>query len=250
MKSSSSAGPRRPAFSEFWLSATGTPWLVVSTRLPESARTRSSGPLVGLNPTGGAPDPSLVDGLLSLSVLPVVDGSRGSWCAPGLGLRDAVPYSSGLLGFSGMAAARSPVSAILRVAASSRARGAFADGPLTVERAEELAGPLGFDFGGGAALRLGLRLAISIPRLLSDAARAFPWPAAPRPRRSRALSPRAAAARRAAPAIPSTAHGPSPACDTGARPLPLRCARRPRARPLAGRRSVPWPLHRSAPSRG
>ena len=30
MKSSSSVGPRRPAFSEFWLSATGTPWLVVS----------------------------------------------------------------------------------------------------------------------------------------------------------------------------------------------------------------------------
>ena len=31
MKSSSSVGPRRPALSEFWLSPTGTPWLVVST---------------------------------------------------------------------------------------------------------------------------------------------------------------------------------------------------------------------------
>ena len=30
MKSSSSVGPRSPALSEFWLSATGTPWLVVS----------------------------------------------------------------------------------------------------------------------------------------------------------------------------------------------------------------------------
>ena len=42
MKSSSSVGPRRPAFSEFWLSATGTPWLVVSARPVESTRTRSS----------------------------------------------------------------------------------------------------------------------------------------------------------------------------------------------------------------
>jgi hypothetical protein len=30
-KSSSSVGPRMPALSEFWSSAMGTPWLVVST---------------------------------------------------------------------------------------------------------------------------------------------------------------------------------------------------------------------------
>ena len=48
MKSSSSVGPRSPAFSEFWLSATGTPWLVVSGWPPESTRTRSSGPVAGL----------------------------------------------------------------------------------------------------------------------------------------------------------------------------------------------------------
>src|SRR6186713_2050545 len=153
MKSSSNAGPRRPAFREFWLSATGTPWLVVSTRLAESARTRSSGPFAGLNPTGGAPDPTFVEGLLSLSVLPSVAGSRGSRCAPGFGLRAASPYSSALLGFAGIEAARSPVSAILRVAASSLPRGPFAEGPLTVEREELRAGPA--DFG---SLNAGARL--------------------------------------------------------------------------------------------
>ena len=45
--------PAETALSEFWLSATGTPWFVVSTRPPESTRTRSSGPLAGL--TAGPP---------------------------------------------------------------------------------------------------------------------------------------------------------------------------------------------------
>ena len=54
MKSSSSVGPRRPALSEFWLSAIGTPWLVVSARPLESTRTRSSGPLPGLMPGSAA----------------------------------------------------------------------------------------------------------------------------------------------------------------------------------------------------
>jgi len=77
-------------------------------------------------------------------VLPRVAGSRGSWRAPGFGLRAASPYSSALLGFAGMAAAMSPVSAILRVAASLVFPGAFADGPLTVERDELRAGAAGF----------------------------------------------------------------------------------------------------------
>ena len=60
MKSSSSVGPRRPAFSEFWLSATGTPWLVVSTWPLASTRTRSSGSIVGVRARGGAPRADLV----------------------------------------------------------------------------------------------------------------------------------------------------------------------------------------------
>ncbi len=66
-----------------------------------------------------------------------------------------------------MAAASSPASAILRVAASAASNGALADGPLTVEREDDPAGPLGFDcdFGcglacGRAALRFGLRVAM------------------------------------------------------------------------------------------
>src|SRR6186713_3518611 len=160
MKSSSSAGPRKPALREFWLSATGTPWLVVSTRLAESARTRSSGALVALSPAGGAPDPTFGDGLPSVSVLPPVAGSRGAVCAPGFGSRDAAPYSSFLLGLAGIAAASSPVSAILRVAASPESNGAFAEGPLAVERTVDFAGPLAFDFERSASLRLDFRLAI------------------------------------------------------------------------------------------
>ena len=62
MKSSSSAGPRSPALSEFWLSATGTPRLVVSGRSEESVRTRSSGRLPGFCPSFGLPLPTLADG--------------------------------------------------------------------------------------------------------------------------------------------------------------------------------------------
>jgi hypothetical protein len=36
-KSSSSVGPRDPLFSEFWLSETGTPWLVVRTAVSRSS---------------------------------------------------------------------------------------------------------------------------------------------------------------------------------------------------------------------
>ena len=139
--------------------------------MPESARTRSSGPLVGLNPTGGAPDPTLVDGLLSLSVLPVVAGSRGSLRAPGFGFRAAAPYSSALLGFAGMAAARSPVSAILRAAASSASRGALDEGPLTVERAEDFTVPAdleGFIAGARPCGARGFRTVFFLPAIFNS----------------------------------------------------------------------------------
>ena len=61
------------------------------------------------------------------------------------GLRAAAPYSSVLLGLDGMAAASSPVSAILRVAASSTSRRGLVEGPLIVDRDEERAGPRVFD---------------------------------------------------------------------------------------------------------
>ena len=70
MKSSSSTGPRVPDFNEFWLSAIRTPWFVVSGWPPPSTRTRSSGPVVGLLPSGALP-PVLADVLASDSVLAV-----------------------------------------------------------------------------------------------------------------------------------------------------------------------------------
>ena len=83
MKSSSSVGPRSPAFSECWLSATGTPWLVVSARPVESTRTRSSGPASGFWPMVGAPLPVLSEPLASLTVLEPTIGSSGLTDAPG-----------------------------------------------------------------------------------------------------------------------------------------------------------------------
>ena len=75
-------GPRRPALSEFWLSATGTPWFVVSTRPPESTRTRSSGPLPGLKLTCGLPLPTFGEAFVSVSVLPPTIGCGGSTACP------------------------------------------------------------------------------------------------------------------------------------------------------------------------
>ena len=138
MKSSSSVGPRRPAFSEFWLSAIGTPWLVVSTWPPESTRTRSSGPIAGIEPGGGAPSPVLAEAFASVSVLPVTAGSGGFAVAPGLGVLEAAPISLDLLALNGKAAARVSVSRILRTAESPPSpRGAFF-GPLTVALAAPL----------------------------------------------------------------------------------------------------------------
>ena len=75
MKSCSSVGPRSPALSELWLSATGTPWFVVSAWPVESTRTRSSEPIVLLSPTTGPPLPTLSDGWRSVTVLAPTMGS-------------------------------------------------------------------------------------------------------------------------------------------------------------------------------
>src|SRR3984885_6243436 len=141
MKSSSSVGPRRPALREFWLSATFTPWLVVSARPPESTRTRSSEAVVGLEPAVGLPEPSLGDALLSLSVLPLTAGSDGLNELP-VAATGGAPNSDGLAALKGNFAARASVPASFAVAASFTAV-VFGrcDGLLTVLRAELRAGP-------------------------------------------------------------------------------------------------------------
>jgi hypothetical protein len=164
MKSSSSAGPRNPAFSEFWLSATYTPWFVVMARAPPSARTRSSGPIVELKPVVGAPEPVLGEGLVSVSVLPVTATSSGSSGLPAGGLRALSPNSANLIGLVGIASARAAAPAALRAGRSPwSTRAALRAGPLTVAREEVLADSEVFEpadrFPGG------LRLAISVPRL-------------------------------------------------------------------------------------
>ena len=97
MKSSSSAGPRAPALSEFWLSAIATPWLVVSTCPLESTRTRSSVSMVALTPSS-ATVPVLPEKFCSDSVLPVGSLEGGLTLAPTGGVGAfASPYSSGLV---------------------------------------------------------------------------------------------------------------------------------------------------------
>jgi hypothetical protein len=105
MKSSIAVGPRRPIFSECWLSATGTPWLVVRWRSAGSTRTRSSGPRSGSRPCGGLPLPTLSELAISLLVLPVAAGVDGWRCSPTFGVRAASPYSDGLFWLNGMLAA-------------------------------------------------------------------------------------------------------------------------------------------------
>src|SRR3977135_4518373 len=78
MKSSIRVGPRNPAFREFWLSLTGTPWFVVSARPLESTRTRFSEAAAGLKLSWGVPEPTFGDGVISVSVLPASRGSGGS----------------------------------------------------------------------------------------------------------------------------------------------------------------------------
>jgi hypothetical protein len=85
MKSSSSAGPRTPYFSEFWLSATGTPWLVVSTLaagVDAHAVERFDG---GVHARAGATLPVFSEPFSSDSVLAV--GSRECGAAVGVACR-------------------------------------------------------------------------------------------------------------------------------------------------------------------
>src|SRR5688572_8060567 len=127
MKSSSSDGPRNPALSEFWLSPTGTPWLVVSARSVESTRTRSSGTLVLLLPTVGLPLPSLSEPCDSVTVLEPASGSSGLRWAPDSGATAVSgSYSPALLALNRSAAAArsaarsfSPASAAMRLWSAS-----------------------------------------------------------------------------------------------------------------------------------
>src|SRR4030095_1918104 len=135
MKSSSSVGPRRPAFSEFWLSAMGTPWLVVSTRSVESTRTRSSGPTVGFWPMLGPPLPTLSDPFSSVTVLAPAIGSDGFTDAPSGGASAAAgSYSAALLGLKVKAEATSCVAAAFSAVTSPRPDASGSAGPLTVVR--------------------------------------------------------------------------------------------------------------------
>src|SRR6218665_2972197 len=100
MKSLSSAGPRRPALSEAWLSATGTPWLVVRPWPALSASTRPSSPLLAFTPGWATPVLALV--LASLRVLaPTIGGA--STVLPALGRAAAAPNSLVLLALNGHA---------------------------------------------------------------------------------------------------------------------------------------------------
>src|SRR5512134_837492 len=94
MKSSSSVGPRSPAFSEFWLSPIATPWFVVIASPHASDRARSS-----------APD--LADALSSLSVLAEAARESQAVSAPrGGATAFPRPNSLALPALQGIAAAR------------------------------------------------------------------------------------------------------------------------------------------------
>src|SRR4030095_2396509 len=137
MKSSSSAGPRNPALSEFWLSAIGTPWLVVRTRPLESVRTRSSEALPGLKLICGLPAPTFCEALISVGVIPATTGCGGSTACPTEGLRARSPNSLGFAALNGNAEATASVPACFAVAASETSATPCA-GPLAVERALDL----------------------------------------------------------------------------------------------------------------
>ena len=161
MKSSMRVGPRRPALSEFWLSATGTPWLVVSPWPVASVRTRSSGPLAGLAPVRGSPLPALAEAFASLRVLPPAEGMGGGKCSPSGARAAAGPYSAGLVRLRGMDAARSPSAATLAATgSSSRAAAGPRFEPLTVERAVAFAADF---FPGEAPGLLPFRIMIRLP---------------------------------------------------------------------------------------
>ncbi len=132
MKSSSSAGPRSPALSEFWLSAMATPWLVVSIWPAASTRTLSSEPGRRFSPDGGM-SPVLADALVSLSVLATALADDGSAVWPAGGETAlSWPKSSGLPALCGNAPASASTAAAFCVAASIAATAAGCDGPLDV----------------------------------------------------------------------------------------------------------------------
>src|SRR4030088_1958210 len=109
MKDSIRVGPRKTAFREFWLSLTGTPWFVVSARPLESTRTRVSEAAAGLKLSGGVPEPTFGDGLVSVSVLPATRGSGGSTLWPTAG--ESPESSEGFAALNGNAAASASVPA-------------------------------------------------------------------------------------------------------------------------------------------
>jgi hypothetical protein len=137
MKSSRSAGPRRPALSEFWLSAMGWPKFVVSGWPPQSIRTRSSGSAPGVTPSrAGAP--VLAEVVASVSVLPVTLGSEDSAATPDLGVRAASPISAGLFGLWGNALASACMPCIFSAAGLPPFPAGPRRGPLTVDFAAPL----------------------------------------------------------------------------------------------------------------
>jgi hypothetical protein len=100
--------------SEFWLSAIGTPWLVVSTRPDESTLTGPENRWSEFTPSG-ARLPVFSERLASDRVLPS-QARPGLALAPWGGCRPlANPCSAALFGFSGMEATRSCVCAIFLV---------------------------------------------------------------------------------------------------------------------------------------
>ena len=111
MKSFSSAGPRSPALSEFWLSATATPWFVVRRCPVPSTRTRSSGATVGFWP-GAAGAPVLSERLPSASVLAPTRSDGGcTWAPSGGATALSRPCSAALFALKGIAATVASVSA-------------------------------------------------------------------------------------------------------------------------------------------
>jgi len=101
MKSLSRAGPRSPALSECWLSATSTPWLVESGWPVASTRSLSSGPTVKSSPAA-AGRPVLPDEFASARELAPTRSDGGAACCPCNGtVACSRPYSAALLALNG-----------------------------------------------------------------------------------------------------------------------------------------------------
>src|SRR6218665_2637403 len=83
----------------------GTPWLVVSTWLPLSTRTRSSEPIVALTLASTFPSPTFSEAINSDDVLAVASTDGGNCVCPIIGQQAPSPYSLALLGFAGICCA-------------------------------------------------------------------------------------------------------------------------------------------------